>query len=179
MLNRLNSVKVLVGRNETNNYRGTGVKRTMITAVECVSADGRHLDPLIIWHASTHRSSWTTHPTPGWHFAHSASGCTDSAVGRYWIQHVFHPLTKNHAGKRPRVLISDGFGTHESFEIIKFCHENNIILCRLPFHTSHKLQPCDVGVFDPLKAAYPIVAASRDRPHSRDSKYFKKVLLKT
>jgi hypothetical protein len=32
--------------------------------------------------------------------------------------------------------------------------ENNIILCRLPSHTSHKLQPCNVGPFAPLKAAY-------------------------
>ena len=27
-------------------------------------------------------------------------------------------------------------------------------MCRLPSHTSHKLQPCDVGPFAPLKAAY-------------------------
>jgi len=46
------------------------------------------------------------------------------------------------------------FGTHESLEILKFCYENNIILCRLPSHTSHKLQPCDVGIFGPLKTAY-------------------------
>lgn len=39
-------------------------------------------------------------------------------------------------------------------EALKFCFENNIVLCRLPSHTSHKLQPCDVGVFAPLKAAY-------------------------
>ena len=52
------------------------------------------------------------------------------------------------------MLICDGFGTHETLEILEFCFENNIILCRLPSHTSHKLQPCDVGVFAPLKAAY-------------------------
>ncbi|KAF2185660.1 DDE-domain-containing protein, partial [Zopfia rhizophila CBS 207.26] len=46
------------------------------------------------------------------------------------------------------------FRTHEMLEILEFCIENNIILCRLPSHTSHKLQPCDVGVFAPLKAAY-------------------------
>ncbi|EUC26858.1 hypothetical protein COCCADRAFT_113187 [Bipolaris zeicola 26-R-13] len=27
-------------------------------------------------------------------------------------------------------------------------------MCRLPSHTSHKLQPCDVRVFGPLKTAY-------------------------
>jgi len=37
---------------------------------------------------------------------------------------------------------------------MKFCFENNIVLCPIPLHTSHKLQPCDVGVFGPLKAAY-------------------------
>jgi septum formation inhibitor MinC len=52
------------------------------------------------------------------------------------------------------VLICDGFGTHETLEILEFCFENNIILCRLPSHTSHKLQPCDISVFASLKTAY-------------------------
>jgi hypothetical protein len=52
------------------------------------------------------------------------------------------------------VLICDGFGTYETLEVLEFCLENNIILCRLPSHTSHKLQPCDVSVFAALKAAY-------------------------
>jgi hypothetical protein len=52
------------------------------------------------------------------------------------------------------VLICDGFGTHETLEVLEFCFANNIILCRLPSHTSHKLQPCDIAVFAPLKAAY-------------------------
>lgn len=29
------------------------------------------------------------------------------------------------------MLINDGFGTHESLELLKFCHENNIILGRI------------------------------------------------
>jgi hypothetical protein len=52
------------------------------------------------------------------------------------------------------VLICDGLRTHEILEILKYCFENNIIQCRLPSHTSHKLQPCDIAVFDPLEAAY-------------------------
>ena len=67
---------------------------------------------------------------PGWHYACSGSGYTDS------------------------ILICDGFGTHETIEMLEYCFENNIILCRLPSHTSHELQPCDVAVFAPLKAAY-------------------------
>jgi DDE superfamily endonuclease len=67
---------------------------------------------------------------------------------------VFDPQTKDRANQKPRILICDGFGTHESLEIIEYCFENNILLCRIPSYTSHKLQPCDVGVFGPLKAAY-------------------------
>jgi hypothetical protein len=79
LLSVLNSLKVLVRKDELRNYRGAGVERTLITAIECVSADGRYIHPLIIWPAATHRSNWTVHPTPGWHFAHSPTGYTDSA----------------------------------------------------------------------------------------------------
>lgn len=154
LLSVLNSLKVLVGRHELKTHRGAGVKRTLITAIECVSADGRYLNPLIVWPAATHRSTWTTHPTPRWHYGHSDSGYTDTAISLHWIRHVFDPQTKERANGKPRVLINDGFGTHESLELMKFCFENSIILCRLPSHTSHKLQPCDVGVFSSLKIAY-------------------------
>jgi hypothetical protein len=65
MLSMLGSVKVLVRRDDLREHRGAGVKRTMVTAIECISADGRSLHPLVIWQASTHRSNWTTYPTPG------------------------------------------------------------------------------------------------------------------
>lgn len=38
--------------------------------------------------------------------------------------------------------------------MLQFCFENNNILCRLPSHSSHKLQPCDISIFSPLKNAY-------------------------
>jgi hypothetical protein len=48
MLSMLKLITVLVGKEEMKAHRGTGVKRTLITAIECVSADSRSLDPLII-----------------------------------------------------------------------------------------------------------------------------------
>jgi hypothetical protein len=52
------------------------------------------------------------------------------------------------------VLICNSFETHKTLEVLEFCFENNIILYRLPSHTSHKLQPCDIRVFAPLKGFY-------------------------
>ena len=58
-------------------------------------------------------------------------------------------------------LLSDEFEIYESLaggkgipKVTQFCHENNIIFCRLPPHTSHKLQSCDVRVFGLFKTAY-------------------------
>ena len=51
MLSKLNSVKVLSSRDNRRGYRGARVKRTTLTAVECVSADGKFLDPMTIWSA--------------------------------------------------------------------------------------------------------------------------------
>jgi hypothetical protein len=65
ILSMLSGVKVLVGKDDMRDYRGALIKRTTVTAIECISADGKYLDPMIIWPASTHRANWTTYPTPG------------------------------------------------------------------------------------------------------------------
>lgn len=51
-------------------------------------------------------------------------------------------------------MVNDGLTADESLDVLTYCKQNNIIPCRLPSHTSHKLQPCDVDVFGPLKSAY-------------------------
>ena len=65
ILSKLNSVKILVSKDNKRGYRGARVKRTTVTAIECVSGDGKYFKPMIIWPASTHRANWVTHPTPG------------------------------------------------------------------------------------------------------------------
>jgi hypothetical protein len=57
LLSLLKELKVLVSKAEMWQYRGVGTKRTLITVIECVSADGQVLLPLAIWPASTHRSN--------------------------------------------------------------------------------------------------------------------------
>lgn len=120
-----------------------------MTKIECITADGRYLDLLIIRQAIKHREQWTAHPTPGWHFACFQSGYTDTAISLIWMQHVCDPLARARANGRRRLLISDMFQTHESLEFLKFCFQNNIILFRLPPHSPHKLPVFDVGVLGP------------------------------
>jgi hypothetical protein len=43
MLSMLGSVKVLIGKDNKQKHRGARVKRTTVTTIECISADGRYL----------------------------------------------------------------------------------------------------------------------------------------
>jgi hypothetical protein len=52
----LTSRKFLGSTDDVKKYKGA--KRTQITAIECVSADGGCLNPLIIWPVLIHRSAW-------------------------------------------------------------------------------------------------------------------------
>lgn len=78
----------------------------------------------------------------------------NSKINLYWVKNVFDANTKERARGKPRILIVDGFNTHKSEDVMTYCFENNIILRRQPSHTTHKTQPCDVGVFSPLKTTY-------------------------
>lgn len=48
----------------------------------------------------------------------------------------------------------DGHGSHLTTEIIKYCVERKIHILCLPAHSTHRLQPLDVGIFGPLNKAY-------------------------
>lgn len=49
-----------------------------------------------------------------------------------------------------RLLILDGHNSHCTYQFCSFAEKNKIIILCLPSHTTHVLQPCDVGVFGPL-----------------------------
>jgi hypothetical protein len=48
MLSKLGSVKVLVRQDDRRDYHSVRVERQMVSAVECISADGRYLKPMVI-----------------------------------------------------------------------------------------------------------------------------------
>jgi len=52
------------------------------------------------------------------------------------------------------VLYVDGHSSHCTLPVVKFCRENNIELISLYPNATHIIQPLDVALFRPLKAAY-------------------------
>jgi DDE superfamily endonuclease len=68
---------------------------------------------------------------------------------------VFEPQSRKTSNPNvPRLLIIDGHNSHTTVKFLEYAHEHNIIVLCLPPHTTHYLQPCDVGVFGPLSRSW-------------------------
>ena len=57
-------------------------------------------------------------------------------------------------GSDARLLIVDGHNSHTTLEFLLYAERNGIVVLCLPPHTTHKLQPLDVGVFNFLAKAW-------------------------
>ena len=84
----------------------------------------------------------------------SANGWTDNEIGLEWIKQCFEPETQCDDDSEYRLLILDGHASHVTTKVIRFCVDHKIILLCLPPHTTHLLQPLDVGIFAALATAY-------------------------
>ena len=81
-------------------------------------------------------------------------GWTDQELGLKWLEQDFEPNTRPETPEDYQLLILDGHNSHCIYPFIKFAAEHCIIIICLPLHTTHALQPCDVGVFGPLAHAW-------------------------
>ena len=69
------------------------------------------------------------------------------------------------------MLILDGHGSHCTIEFFQYCIEHNIYPICLPSHSTHLLQPLDVGLFGLLKKAY---STELDKWHRRGNNAVRK-----
>lgn len=131
--------------------------RVWTSFIECISATGISLPPLVIFKGITVQQQWfptDLQPMKDWLFTATPNGWTDNKSGLEWLQKVFIPRTQPEDPHAARLLVLDGHGSHESDEFMWECFHNNIYLLFLPPHSSHVLQPLDLSVFSPLKHAY-------------------------
>ena len=75
-------------------------------------------------------------------------------LGMKWLHQIFNHHTKEKAGNSRKLLLVDGHSSHVNLRFIDYCDKNRIILGVLPPHSTHRLQPLDVGIFSPLAHAY-------------------------
>ncbi|KAH8623156.1 hypothetical protein IG631_22313 [Alternaria alternata] len=127
--------------------------RDWVTTIECINASGWCLPPFVILSGKQHQASWYHNIPIDWVLAVSDNGWTTDELGVEWVKH-FNRYTAPRTHGVYRLLILDGHSSHATPEFDQYCTENKIITLCMPAHTSHLLQPLDVGCFSPLKRAY-------------------------
>jgi hypothetical protein len=129
--------------------------REWITVIQAINAEGQSIAPFIISAGQYHLASWYRESNlPGdWAIATTQNGWTDNETGLEWLKH-FDRCTAKRSNSRYRLLILDGHESHHSIEFERYCEEKKIIRLCMPPHSSHLLQPLDVGCFAVLKKAY-------------------------
>jgi hypothetical protein len=129
--------------------------REWVTVIATINAAGWSVPPFLIFAGQYHLSAWYEEAEipRDWAIAVSDNGWTNNELGVEWLKH-FNAHTKTRVVGARRLLVLDGHESHHSLEFEELCKENNIYTLCMPPHSSHLLQPLDVGCFSPLKRAY-------------------------
>ncbi|KAJ6262132.1 hypothetical protein Dda_2937 [Drechslerella dactyloides] len=140
--------------------------REWATVIQGVGAEGWALPPFIILAGQYHLASWytATKLPADWVIALSDNGWTTNELALQWLQH-FDKFTAQRCYSDYRLLVLDGHESHHSAAFELYCQEHKIVTICMPPHSSHILQPLDIGCFGPLKQAYSKEVESLIRAH--------------
>ncbi|KAF7574149.1 hypothetical protein PtrM4_057720 [Pyrenophora tritici-repentis] len=140
--------------------------REWVTLIAAISAAGWSVPPFLIFAGQYHLSAWYEEAEipRDWAIAVSDNGWTNNELGVEWLKH-FNAHTQARTIGARRLLIIDGHKSHQSLAFQELCKENNIYTLCMPPHSSHLLQPLNIGCFSPLKRAYSREVESLMRNH--------------
>jgi hypothetical protein len=150
------AVKVIIPRQQKTASSIQPDNREWVSIIECIGFNGYVLPPYIIFEGKQLQQSWFRNDIEidqQTVVCCSPNGWTDSEIAVNWLHHFNHH-TKARTQGSYRLLILDGHNSHTSYEFVKYCEEEKIIALCLPPHSTHLLQPLDVGIFGPLAKAY-------------------------
>jgi hypothetical protein len=163
LLGRLNKVRRIFSKDLKGSGKLLGAvqdgSRDWLTVAATICADGTALAPLLIYQsdAGTIQDSWLRDFDPeeqDCFFSSSPSGWTSDEIGSKWLQELFDTRTAAKARRNWRLLFVDGHGSHVTTEFLQKALEKKILVVIYPPHTTHRLQPLDVGCFAPLATYY-------------------------
>ena len=128
----------------------SGEKGKTHTVITCVSASGFVIPPMMIYPRKRMNEKLKQGAVPETLFECSDSGWINEELYVKWFKFFLTKIPPT----RPVLLIEDGHSSHISIDVIKLARNNGVHLLCLPAHTTHMLQPLDVGMFKSLKSNY-------------------------
>ncbi|KAJ3484161.1 hypothetical protein NLJ89_g12004 [Agrocybe chaxingu] len=160
-------IAAIVDRDQKAVYNVEDGNCRLVTVIETVCADGTALRPSVIFQGKRTNLAWGRDNPCQASISHSPNGWTDQELGLKWLKNDFEPMSAaRNKSNGYRLLILDGHNSHCTYEFCKFAESKKIVIICLPSHTTHVLQPCDVGVFGPLATCWKnqvVLAVARDK----------------
>ena len=123
----------------------------MFTILVCTNAFGVFLPMHLIFRGKRLMANWIK-GGPDKATYSSPSGWMEGEQFCAWFEATFIPHCATLSGSK--ILFLDGHASHLTLKLVEKAQLNNIILFKLPAHTSHLLQPLDVGVFRTTKVKW-------------------------
>ncbi|KAJ3001432.1 hypothetical protein NUW54_g4317 [Trametes sanguinea] len=152
---RLQHIKYFVPRGRRVNYKLRSSNLELITIIECISADGTALSPGFIFAGSQVPADMYKDIDPQVVVGHSPNGWTEGFLCVEWFRRCFLPqATARRETDALLLLILDGHNSHITPELRQLAIENNVHLFLLQPHTTHRLQPLNIGIFSHIQNAW-------------------------
>lgn len=131
----------------------TSPKDKTTTVIGAGNAVGNQIPPFYIFAGKRKVDHLIEGCLPGTDFDVSETGWSNAEVFESYMKDHFFKFAHPGDGEHLLVLY-DGHASHVTLSLIDWAKEQRIILFLLPPHTSHVLQPLDVGCFGPLQRIY-------------------------
>jgi len=151
--------------------------RESLTAIETVCADGSTIPPMLILKGDVLLEKYFENDLQNETLlATSSSGYSNEGLAMKYLIHFHNNTYKKTRGKW-RMLTFDGHGSHVSEEFLVYCCQHKIVPFQLPPHSTHLIQPLDIGIFQTLnhwhqvdiQATIPLIGMSHMMNHMVDS----------
>ena len=134
-----------------------------VTALCCCNAAGVFIPPALVFKRKRMQDYLLAGTPEG-----TLGLCTDSGwITRQtfiqWLTFFVDRVkpTKEH----PALLILDNHESHRCIEVLELATSKNVVILSVPPHTTHRLQPLDVGVYASLSTAFEMEVDSWQKAH--------------
>lgn len=129
----------------------SGERGELVTFVGIINALGNTLPPVYVVPRLRHPEEYITGAPDSSLILNNRSGWMTKEL---FVQVLAHIRSHTHCSQeQPILLLLDNHESHVSYQSIKFCKDSGICLLSFPPHTTHRLQPLDVGVYGPFKGS--------------------------
>ena len=144
--------QIVAGVNHVTSAVTSG-KSCTTTILGCGSASGLAVPPFFVFAGKRMINDLMNGATPGAAGTVSESGWSNTEIFKQYLTEHFLKFVPGRNDDYVLLLL-DGHKSHIAVDIIHWAQQHNIIIHILPAHTSHILQPLDVGCYGPLQRIY-------------------------